>query len=149
MATVRSFEELDAWKEARKLAQIVYAVTKTAGFARDGDLRGQMRRAAVSVVSNIAEGFDRGGRVEFVNFLSIAKGSTGEIQGQCYVALDQQYLSQEQFQTVQSQAQVVKRLIAGLMRYLQGSGIKGEKYRKPVPVTAFSARADANLKPET
>jgi four helix bundle protein len=149
MATVESFEELEAWKEARALAQVVYAATKTAGFSRDPDLRGQMRRAVVSVVSNIAEGFDRGGRAEFVNFLSISKGSAAEVKAQSYVALDQQYLSQEQFQTVHSQAQRVKRLIAGLMRYLQGTAIKGEKFRSGAMAAASQAPADGTRKPKT
>jgi four helix bundle protein len=92
-------------------------------------LRDQIRRAAVSVMSNIAEGFERGATNEFYQFLSIAKGSAGEIEAQLYVALDQQYISQDQFDTVRDLANSTKKLIAGLMNYLRKTDIKGLKYK--------------------
>jgi len=82
MTTVRGFENLDAWRMARKLANEIYASSSSGAFARDFALRDQIRDAAVSVISNIAEGFERGGNAEFVQFLSIAKGSVGEVRAQ-------------------------------------------------------------------
>ena len=89
MATFKTFEEIDAWKKARELTKRVCAVTGVGTFARDFSLKDQIRRASVSIMSNIAEGFDRGGTGEFVQFLAIAKGSAAEVKSQLYVALDQ------------------------------------------------------------
>ena len=98
MARLERFEDVDAWKVARELTKSVYQVTAAGEFARDFGLRDQIRRAAVSIPSNIAEGFERGGNKEFLQFLSQAKGSCGEIRAQLYVALDQLYLNDVQFQ---------------------------------------------------
>ena len=89
-----------------------------------------MRRAAVSVMSNIAEGFERGGTKEFVQFLAIAKGSAGEVEAQLFVALDQRYVSEEEFACLRNLTVSTKRLIGGLMSYLRRSGLKGEKYKE-------------------
>ncbi len=86
MATIKHFEDIDAWKKARKLTAAVYAHSNTGRFSKDFGLREQMRKAAVSIMSNIAEGFERGGRSEFIQFLAIAKGSAGEVEAQLYVA---------------------------------------------------------------
>jgi four helix bundle protein len=129
MATYESFEELQVWKKARQLVNEVYTITKSSAFGRDLDLRNQIRRAAVSVMSNAAEGFERGGTGEFVQFLSLAKGSAGEVRSQLYVAHDQGYISQEEFDQLASLAIETSRLISGLMGYLRKSGIKGTKYK--------------------
>jgi four helix bundle protein len=91
--TVTHFEDLQIWKDARRLAKEVYGVTSGPKFSKDFNLRGQIRSAAVSVMSNIAEGFERSGNQEFAQFLHVAKGSCGEVRSQLYVALDQGYLS--------------------------------------------------------
>ena len=129
MATVRRFEEFEAWQKAHELTREVYGFSKAGPFARDFGLRDQMRRAAVSVMSNIAEGFERGGTAEFLQFLAVSKASAGEVESQLYVALDQKYISEEQFRAVRQTAASTKRLIAGLMNYLRRSGIRGTKYR--------------------
>ncbi|TAK06448.1 four helix bundle protein, partial [bacterium] len=90
---VKSFEDLEVWKETRRLSKEIYAATQDAKFSKDFGLRDQIRRAAVSVMSNIAEGFERGGNQEFIQFLYIAKGSCGEVRSQLYVALDQGYIA--------------------------------------------------------
>ncbi len=90
-------EDLIAWQKARLLTRRIYALTGEARFGRDFGLRDQSRRAAVSVMSNIAEGFERGGAAEFRHFLLIAKGSCGEVISQLYVALDIGYLQEDQF----------------------------------------------------
>ena len=91
MATITRFEDIKAWQEARKMVVSVYALTYKGELAKDYALRDQMRRAAISVPSNIAEGFERGGNKEFCQFLSHAKGSSGELRSQLYNALDLGY----------------------------------------------------------
>ncbi len=129
MARLERFEDIDAWKEARELTKSVYQITSTGEFARDFGLRDQIRRAAVSVMSNIAEGFERGGDKEFLQFLSLAKGSCGEVRAQLYVALDQTYINDAQFQELVEKTLRINRLIAGLMKYLQTSDLRGSKYK--------------------
>ena len=129
MARLERFEDIDAWKKARALAKATYKITATGEFARDFGLRDQLRRAAISVVSNIAEGFERGGDKEFLQFLSLAKGSCGEVRAQLYVALDQAYINDAQFQELSEKAVEVSRLIAGLMKYLSASDLRGSKYK--------------------
>ncbi len=99
MATIERFEDIEAWKKARELTKVVYQLTSIGEFARDYGLRDQMRRAAVSILSNIAEGFERDGTREFQQFLAVAKGSAGEVRAQLYVALDAGFLTQEDFET--------------------------------------------------
>jgi len=129
MARIEQCDDIDAWKKARELAQAIYEVTSVGEFASDFGLRDQIRRAAVSVMSNIAEGFERSGDKEFRQFLSLAKGSAGEVKAQLYVALDARFLSQEQFDQLYSLATETGRLIGGFMRYLTDSGYKGSKFK--------------------
>jgi four helix bundle protein len=114
------------------LTRDVYSKSNKGQFAKDFGLRDQIRRAAVSVMSNIAEGFERGGTKEFLQFLGIAKGSLGELESQFYVALDQGYVDEYEFSSLKRQAYSTKLLVGGLMNYLRRSGLKGAKY-KPVP----------------
>jgi four helix bundle protein len=129
MATIQKFEEIEAWQKARELTRVIYACSGAGPFAKDFGLRDQIRRAAVSILSNIAEGFERGGSAEFMQFLAIAKGSAGEVEAQLYVALDQGYISQEQFESIRALASSTKKLIAGFMNYLKQSNLKGQKYK--------------------
>jgi len=129
MATWKTFEELDSWKKARVLARGVYAVSKRGDFARDFALRDQICRASVSVLSNIAEGFERGGTREFVHFLSIARGSVGEVRAQLYVALDQKYVDRATVEALSKQTVEIAQIISGMMNYLQRSGHRGLKYK--------------------
>jgi four helix bundle protein len=131
MATLKRFEELEAWKAARELVKAIYDLAGSGALRRDRVLRDQICRAAISIPSNIAEGFGRESRAEFLQFLAIAKGSLAEVQAQLYLALDQQYLGAEWFQAPQEQAGTTQRLIAGLMRYLKGSTIRGQRYKAP------------------
>jgi four helix bundle protein len=129
MPTIKKIEDIEAWKKARELTRAVYNCSKVEPFSKDFALRDQMRRAAVSVMSNIAEGFERGGTKEFVQFLANAKGSAGEVEAQLFVALDQKYISEGEFARLRDLAVSTKRLIGGLMSYLRQSGMKGEKYK--------------------
>jgi len=129
MSTFRSFEEIEAWQKARLLTSKIYTESNARKFQRNFGLRDRIRRASVAILSNIAEGFERGGNREFLQFLSIAKGSAGEVKSQLYVALDQSYLSKERFDELFHLADEVSQMIGGLMRYLRSSKMKGAKYK--------------------
>ena len=120
MANIKQFEDIEAWKKGRALAKGIYTVTAEGAFAKDYGLKDQIRRAAVSVISNVAEGFSRQTDKEFVQFLHIAKGSASEVQSQLYIALDLGYISQEEFSKLYNQADEVAKLISGFIRYLKG-----------------------------
>ncbi|MGI6303384.1 MAG: four helix bundle protein [Verrucomicrobiota bacterium] len=129
MSSFQRFEDIEAWQKARELTKAIYAMSNDGQFARDFGLRDQIRRASVSIMSNIAEGFGRGGNKEFIQFLSTAKGSASEVQAQLYVAIDAGYINQDQFQKLYSETEATARMIAGLLRYLQNSDFKGAKYK--------------------
>ena len=134
MATIKRFEDIEAWQLGRELKQAIYAASKMPDFARDFALRDQIRRTAISVTANIAEGFERGGNREFIQFLSTSKGSCGEIQDHLYTGLDEQYLTEAQFQALlYGQAAEVARKIGAFMNYLQQSEIRGRKFRDSRP----------------
>jgi len=113
-AKIERFEELIAWQKARGLAREIYRVTEEGRFSRDFGLKDQIRRAAVSIMSNIAEGFERGRPSEFQQFLSIAKASCAEVRSQLYIALDANYIKDELFNELMSKAEEVGRIIGGL-----------------------------------
>lgn len=129
MATFQTVEDIGAWQKARELTREVYQVSKQGPFSKDFGLREQIRRASVSVMSNIAEGFERDGTGEFSQFLSIAKGSLGEVKSQLYVALDQEYVDKKTFDRLFKLAVEVGKMIGGLMGYLRKSKVKGTKYK--------------------
>jgi four helix bundle protein len=133
MPTFERFEDIEAWQIARDLTRAVYLVSGQGRFAKDFPLRDQVRRAAVSVMSNIAEGFDRGSTREFLQFLAAAKGSASEVRSQLYAALDQDYISGEQFGHVGGLAERVGRVIGGLMAYLRRSGTRGVRFLGGAP----------------
>ena len=129
MATFKKFEEIECWKRARQLTRRVYSITNEPAFAQDFGLKDQIRRASVSVMSNIAEGYDRSGTAEFVHFLTTAKGSASEVKCQLYVAIDQGYIQEDCFEELSELATETGSMVAGLMRYLRGSGYKGTKFK--------------------
>ncbi len=130
MPTIRKFEDIEAWQKARELSHAVYACSSAGRFGKDFALRDQMRRAAVSVMANIAEGFERGGSLEFAQFMAVAKGSAGEVEAQMYVALDEGYISTEEFERMRDLTSSTKKLIAGFMKYLRTSKIPGLKFKR-------------------
>ncbi|GAG07154.1 unnamed protein product, partial [marine sediment metagenome] len=111
MATIERFQDIEAWQKARELTRAVYACSSNGSFAKDFGLRDQIRRAAVSILSNIAEGFERDGSAEFLQFLSIAKGSAAEVEAHLYVALDQQYITEHGFAHMQRLVSATKGLL--------------------------------------
>jgi four helix bundle protein len=125
---VKNFEDLNVWKQARQLTQEVYRLTKTEKFLKDFGLRDQIRRAAISVMSNIAEGFERGGNQEFVQFLYVAKASCDEVRSQLYVALDQGYATANDSEKLLQLFRRLSGMISNLITYLRESDMKGEKF---------------------
>ncbi|MEM8558327.1 MAG: four helix bundle protein [Bacteroidota bacterium] len=122
MASFKRFEDIEAWQAARGLVQEVYAATNVGAFQRDLAQRDQIRRAAISVPSNIAEGFERGGDRDFARFLHIAKGSVAEVRSQLYCALDFDYLDQDTFDRLYDLTDQISRQLRGLIRYLSRTG---------------------------
>lgn len=114
MSKIERFEDLIAWQKPRVLTRMIYQITKQGAIARDFGLSGQIQRASVSVMSNIAEGFERNGLGEFHQFLSIAKASCAELRSQLYVALDVGYITQSEFDSLFALATEVSRIIGGL-----------------------------------
>ncbi len=117
--TIDKFEDIKAWQKARELTNVIYQLTNKVSFAKDYGLRDQIRRAAVSSMSNIAEGYARQSDKEFVQFLFVGLGSIAEVQSQLYLANDLSYISKDEFDGTFEQSAEVARLINGLLRYLR------------------------------
>ncbi len=128
MAKIGRFEDIEAWKKGRELTKIIYEITTQGKLATDFSLRDQLRRASVSIMANIAEGFEREGNKEFRQFLAMAKGSAGEVKALLYVALDAGLTSLEQFDRIMALADETSRLLAGFLRYLKATEKKGSKF---------------------
>jgi len=129
MSRIERFEDIEAWKISRDLTRNVYIETNKGLFAKDFGLRDQIRRASISIMSNIAEGFERGGDKEFVQFISQAKGSSAEVRAQLYVAFDQCYIEKETFDRLADLTIQINSMLARLMKYLRDSEYKGSKYK--------------------
>lgn len=126
---IKRFEDLEIWKEARELCKIIQEFTSTVPFNGDFKLRDQIKASSGSVMDNIAEGFDRGGNKEFIQFLSISKGSTGEARSQSYRAFDCKYITENQLEELLKKTDSLSRKIFSLMEHLKNSDIKGTKYK--------------------
>ena len=129
MTTFKSFEDIEAWQKARLLAKLVYQETQKEPLKFDFALRDQVRRSVGSIMDNIAEGFDRGGNKEFIQFLSISKASAAELKSQLYRALDVNYINEAKFNELTNYIDDIGKMIAGLIGYLQNTEIKGIKYK--------------------
>ena len=129
MATFEKFEDIDAWRLAREIAAEMFQFTLRENVARDFRLRDQIRGSSGSMMDNIAEGFGRGGNTEFVQFLGYGIGSGNELKSQCYRSLDYKYLSQDEFQKLYDKINRYNKMVAGLMKYLNQTDIKGEKFK--------------------
>jgi len=129
MSKIQRFEDLEAWKISREVTKEVYRVSVNEKFIRDFGLRDQICRASVSIMSNVAEGFERDGDKEFIQFLYIAKASCGEVRSQLYVALDQNYISEGDFDLIYAKLIENSQIISGLIKYLKQSDLTGKKYK--------------------
>ena len=140
MATAQHFEDLSVWQEARHLVVKIFAASRARAFSKDYGMCDQIRRAAVSTMSNIAEGFERGSKKEFMQYLNIAKGSNGEVRSHLYVALDQGYIAEDEHAALRESVITLSKRLSVFIRYLDG--IEGNnRVKKPVRAT--------NLQPST
>lgn len=131
MATAKTFEDLDVWQRARSFSRKVYQLTKEGTFAKDFSLKDQINESTGSIMDNIAEGFERGGNREFINFLSYSKGSAGESRSQLYRALDRQHIDASTFDELKNEAIDLSKRLSNFMKYLQSSEFKGYKFHEP------------------
>ena len=129
---VKNFEDLEIWKDARVLTREIYQLTRDSKFARDFALRDQIRRAAVSIMSNIAEGFEREGNQEFIQFSMSPKASCGEVRSQLYVALDQSYVAPKDCDDASKSFRRLSIMISNLIAYLKCSGLKGSNIPRQI-----------------
>lgn len=131
---IRTFEDLIAWQKAFELATLVYRASTVENFEKDFDLIRQIRRCSVSISSNIAEGYERNGNKEFLNFLTIAKGSCGELRSQLMFAKELGYLNPIKADELIAKSIEVSKIILGLIRYLKNNNQKGYKFLEPKAV---------------
>jgi len=128
---IEKFEDLEIWREARELCKFIFIITEELPFNKDYKFRDQIRSASGSIMDNIAEGFERGGNKEFVQFLSIAKGSCGETRSQSLRAFDFHYINQDTQDKISTQTINLSKRISSLMTYLKQSEFKGSKFYRP------------------
>ena len=130
MATITRFEDLEIWQLARELANEIFETySRSQEFSKDYKLKDQINGSSGSVMDNIAEGFERSGRNEFINFLTFSKGSTGEIKSQLYRALDRKYISAEKFEILYQKADLISKKDGAFINYLNSSNHKGNKFK--------------------
>jgi len=127
--TVSNFEDLPIWQKARALSKVIFEITNVDPISKDFRFRDQIRASAGSVADNIAEGFEREGNKEFIQYLYIAKGSCGETRSQTYRAFDNQYINEEQLEQLTEKTKEISIDIANFIKYLKNSGLKGNKYK--------------------
>jgi len=119
MTTAKRFEDLEVWQRAKDLTNLIYKYSTDGSFSRDFGLRDQMRRASVSIMSNIAEGFESQTQAMFIKYLGYAKGSAGELRAQLYIARDQGYITEEDFNIMFSTAEICSRQLTRFIQYLE------------------------------
>ncbi len=131
MATIKAFEDIEVWQEARALAKDIFETTLKDSFSKDYSLKDQINRACGSIMDNIAEGFERGGTKEFIMFLSYARGSAGEVRSQLYRAYDHRHFNENDFIIFKERAIKISKMITGFITYLKGTEMKGLKFHEP------------------
>lgn len=130
MATIQKFEDLKVWQLARELAQKIYPFTFVEPIANDFRFKDQIRGTCGSIMDNIAEGFERGSRLEFINSLTVAKGEAGELKSQLYRGLDNNYFPQSLFDELYNLANQITKMLTGLIAYLNRTDLKGQKFKE-------------------
>lgn len=128
MAVAKRFEDLEVWIAAKDASVMIYKITENESLRKDFGLKDQIRRASISVISNIAEGFERNGNKEFIQFLSIAKGSAGEVRAQLYIIKELNFINEEEFVLLYEKVTQVSKMLSGFINYLKQSELKGTKY---------------------
>lgn len=142
MATIVNFEDLKIWQLARELCNEIFDIITTTSLQKDYKLREQINDSSGSIMDNIAEGFERDGKNEFRQFLSISKGSCGETRSQLYRVFDRKYINQEKFEELKEKTIILSKMIGSFISYLNKTNYKGKKFKTPKPETQ-------NSKPET
>jgi four helix bundle protein len=130
MNTVRNFEELHIWQLSREFCKDIFRIINYVKFSKDFRLKDQIRASSGSIMDNIAEGFERNGNKEFIQFLFIAKGSCGESRSQLFRALDSKYIDEEEFNILKNKTSEISLSIGGFIKYLKQSELTGSKYKK-------------------
>ncbi len=130
MATIQKFEDLEIWQLARTLSKKIFLLTKTEKLIKDFSLKDQMNRSSGSIMDNIAEGYGRGSRLEFIQFLSIASGSADELKSQLYRCLDREYLESSTFDELYNEVFILHKKINGFIKYLNKTTVKGTKFKE-------------------
>lgn len=128
MAVAKRFEDLEVWITAKDASVLIYKITENENLKKDFALKDQIRRASISVISNIAEGFERNGNKEFIQFLSIAKGSAGEVRAQLYIIKELNLISEDEFILLYEKVTQVSKMLSGFINYLKQSELKGTKF---------------------
>lgn len=129
MSLVKRFEDLDVWVAAKDASVMIYKITENESLRKDFGLKDQIRRASISIISNIAEGFERNGNKEFIQFLSIAKGSAGEVRAQLYIIKELEFINEEEFTLLNEKVTQVSKMLSGFINYLKQSELKGSKFK--------------------
>ena len=129
MATITKFEDLEVWQLARELSKKIHSLTFIEPIKSDYRLKDQMRGSSGSIMDNIAEGFERGSKLEFINSLGYSKGEVGELKSQLYRCLDNDYINQEKFEDLYNKADIITKKITVFISYLNSSNIKGQKFK--------------------
>jgi four helix bundle protein len=134
MATIQKFEDLEIWQLARTLSKDIFFLSQTGKLAKDFSLKDQMNRSSGSIMDNIAEGFGRGSRLEFIQFLSISTGSADELKSQLYRCLDKEHISKDVFEDLYERTNAVYKKINGFIKYLNTTLVKGTKFKERVGI---------------
>ena len=129
MATIQRFEDLEVWQKPRFFAKSIFQLSNNGLLAKDYTLKDQINRSSGSIMDNIAEGFDRGSRFEFINSLSISKGETGELKSQLYRSLDNTYISEVVFKELYEDVDVLTKKTTNFIKYLNSTKFKGQKFK--------------------
>ncbi len=130
MATIQKFEDLEIWQLARTLSRDIFVLSQTGKLSKDFTLKDQMNRSSGSIMDNIAEGFGRGSRLEFIQFLSFSTGSADELKSQLYRCLDKEYINNESFENLYERTNAVYKKVNGFIKYLNTSLVKGTKFKE-------------------
>lgn len=130
MATIKTFKDLDSWIKAIELSEYVYYLISKGSFQEDYALLNQIKRAVISIASNISEGFEREGNKEFIQYLSVAKGSAAEVQMQIHIAFEVGHINREEYEEADILCTEILKLLSGFIRYLNSTTIDGNKFKR-------------------